>query len=47
MDEYISASKTEMKEMLGKEPEFIVREHFLGQTDFCIFHKTIQYAFRK
>lgn len=36
MDEFISATKTERKEMSGKEPEFIVREHFLGPTDFCI-----------
>jgi len=36
MDEYIAASKTDRKEILGKEPDFIVREHFLGATDFCI-----------
>ena len=36
MDEFISASKTDRHTMLNNDPEFIVREHFMKATDFCV-----------
>ena len=36
MDEFINASKTERKAMKNNDPEFIVREHYMKGTDFCV-----------
>jgi hypothetical protein len=36
MDEFINASKTERKAMQNNDPDFIVREHLMKGTDFCV-----------